>query len=240
MDQTGLKVIFYDPNRAAPSREEYWEYIVNRIFHGLSRDRGTLSAPFLRSLSWLESEEPIESAARLARSISSDKGEVRAFKELLLYTLCATLQRRGLNSRGDKNWVLRIVAGDVGNKTLGAFTRGAVFANEVIFEWAARSGHQDGIALATSAIYTGGLTIPQWAVLADHKKDAKERIVSSSLPSNSLGESPLLIPCLIEAMTGGRVMSADVCQFLDLEPSLLPDPGPVVQAYRAVVVDEPA
>jgi hypothetical protein len=55
-------------------------------------------------------------------------------------------------------------------------------------------------------LHQGGLTIPQWAVLADHKKDAKERIVSSPLPSNSLGEPPLLIPCLIEAMTGGRVM----------------------------------
>jgi hypothetical protein len=105
-------------------------------------------------LKWLEREEPIESAARLARSISSGEGEIRAFKELLLYTLCATLQKRGLNWR-HKNWVLRIVAGDVENKTLGAFTRAAAFANEVIFEWAARSGHQDGIALATSAIYTG-------------------------------------------------------------------------------------
>ncbi|KAJ9130312.1 hypothetical protein NKR23_g12254, partial [Pleurostoma richardsiae] len=154
MNPPGLNVIPYEPGsgRAPAPRQEHWEGVVNLISRGLALDRQNLAAPFLHSLPALRNEEPIETAARLARNILADDSDSRGFKELLLVTFCVVLERCAFNNPEQTGAVLRIIAGNVQERQLGVLKRGARLANDIVFEWAAQSEHPDSmyrLALAT-------------------------------------------------------------------------------------------
>ncbi|KAK3941699.1 hypothetical protein QBC46DRAFT_381743 [Diplogelasinospora grovesii] len=244
-----LNIVFYEPGSNSEStgralaRRARWEGIVDHIMRGLSSDRRGLTVAFLRALPIFIEEEPIQTAKRLGYDILLDGNrETRAFKEVLLATFCVVLHRQGLNSPEETDQILKIISANSRSKYLNVLMRGARVANEIVVEWATQQGDgQDALhqlGRATAALYTGCLSIYQWGVIADYKREAKQRVLSYPLPAAAAPSdtsAALLIPCLIESVTGGRLTSANVCRCLGYDVDLFAASATVVLAYRGLL-----
>ncbi|KAJ9129606.1 hypothetical protein NKR23_g12502 [Pleurostoma richardsiae] len=103
------------------------------------------------------------------------------------------------------------------------------------FDPPARQGRDQDLQqlrLTTRALYIGGLSMYKWGVIADFMTAAKERILSHPLPAAPSGASlPLLIPYLLELITGGKLRATEVYLTLRCDPHLFADET-IIQGYR--------